>query len=343
MASEGAMHLVIDGFGTFLGVKSERLQVRRAGQVAEEVALCNLDGVLVAGRGVSLSCEAVQKCAEAGIPISFLSWNGVPYARLEAASLGATVQTRRAQLLAYGDARGVVLALSFASGKLTNQANLLKYMAKYRHQTNRDAYQRARDAALEIEALAREVRSLTADRVDQLRPALLSCEGRAAAIYWATVGGLLNTPQPWVGREHRSTSDPVNAALNYGYGILYSQVEHAVILAGLDPYAGFVHVDRPGKPSLVLDLIEEFRQPVVDRTVFGLINRRVSPEVNRDGLLEEHTRKMLADKVLARLASPERHEGHRRALHQVIQAQARHVAAYLRGERARYEPFVAKW
>jgi CRISPR-associated protein Cas1 len=71
----------------------------------------------------------------------------------------------------------------------------------------------------------------------------------------------------WPGREGRGAQDPLNSLLNYGYGILYGQVEQAIILAGLDPYAGFLHADRPGKPSLTLDLIEEFRQVAIDRVV----------------------------------------------------------------------------
>jgi len=330
------MHLIVDQFGCFLGVKSERLQVRREGKVEQEVPLIHLEGVLLTGRGISLSADVVQKCVEAGIPISFVASNGAPYARLEAPTLGATVQTRREQLLAYGEQRGVTLALGFACGKLANQANLLKYMAKYRHSTDLDAYRRTRDAAIESEALHDQIARLKAACVDDLRPQLLNLEGRAAAIYWETAGSLLILEQPWGGREHRGATDPINSALNYGYGILYSQVEHAVALAGLDPYAGFVHVDRPGKPSLVLDLIEEFRQPVVDRTVFGLVNKRVAIVVQNDGLLDERTRRTIAEKVLARLEATERHEGHQRPLRQIIQAQARRVASFLRGERTRY-------
>ncbi len=337
------MHLIVDGFGAFLGVKSERLQVRQEGKVTQEIALCELEGVMVTGRGVSLSCDALRKCVEAGIPLSFVAFNGAPYARLEAPGLAGTVQTRRAQLLAYEDGRGVALALAFSRGKLTNQANLLKYMAKYRQQVDSNAYRLAREAAAQIEALRTEATALTAERVDDLRPALLNREGRAAAIYWSTIGSMLLSEEPWPGREHRGATDPLNSALNYGYGILYSQVEHAAILAGLDPYAGFVHVDRPGKPSLVLDLIEEFRQPVVDRTVFGLVNKRVALKIDDDGLLDERTRKFLAEKVLARLDAPERHEGHQRPLRQIVQAQARRVAAFLRGERPEYKPFISRW
>ncbi|MGI6604033.1 MAG: CRISPR-associated endonuclease Cas1 [bacterium] len=71
---------------------------------------------------------------------------------------------------------------------------------------------------------------------------------------------------------------PTNACLNYGYGILYQQCETALILAGLDIFAGFLHVDRPGKTSLVYDFMEEFRQPVVDRTDYCRPEQRVDTE-----------------------------------------------------------------
>ena len=115
------------------------------------------------------------------------------------------------------------------------------------------------------------------------------------------------------------------------------------MLAGLDPYGGFIHVDRPGKPSLVLDLIEEFRAPVVDRTVLGLANKGVAFEQDERGYLTGATRRMLAERVLERLAAMERYEQKRHALRSIIQMQARHVATFVRGEREAYEPFLASW
>lgn len=125
--------------------------------------------------------------------------------------------------------------------------------------------------------------------------------------------------------------------------LLYSHVEYAVTLAGLDPYGGFTHVDRPGKPSLTLDLIEEFRQPVVDRTVIGLLNRGMRMEVDEEGLLTRETRRELADKVLARFDGMETYEGKKRRLKTILATQAAHVATFVRGERATYTPFVAGW
>ena len=113
--------------------------------------------------------------------------------------------------------------------------------------------------------------------IDAVRTTLLNLEGRAGALYWECVQRLLPAGR-FTTRNHQGAVDDVNALLNYGYGILYSQVWSALSLAGLEPFAGFLHVDRPGKPSLVLDFIEEFRQPIVDRVVFAMINKKFKVE-----------------------------------------------------------------
>ncbi|HDN80362.1 MAG TPA: CRISPR-associated endonuclease Cas1, partial [Chloroflexi bacterium] len=228
--------------------------------------------------------------------------------------------------------------------KLLNQANLLKYVAKYRKRKDKETYRTLRDAAIEIEATAERVKRLEGERIEEIRLQLMNLEGRGAEIYWRTVSHVLRADVEWLGRITKGAQDPVNSALNYGYGILYSQIEYALIRAGLDPYAGFVHTDRAGRVSLVYDLVEEFRQTVVDRTVFGLLNKGVEFKVGDDGLLVEKTRKLLAEKVLERLnEGEERYEGKRHKLRTIIQSQARHIATFVRGERPAYKPFVARW
>ncbi len=103
----------------------------------------------------------------------------------------------------------------------------------------------------------------------------------------------------------------------------------------------FVHKDRPGKPSLVLDLIEEFRQPVVDRTVFGMLNRGMKLAVE-DGRLTDASRRMLAQRVAERLEAEEPYQGKRHKLRTIIQLQARRIAAHVRGD-ASYSPWIARW
>lgn len=340
--------LLIDQFGAYLSKHSERLQVKVKGELVAEAPVLTLDCVLVLSHGVSLSSDAVRLCAENGIPVYFFSSRGEPYAALYAAGLGGTVQTRRAQYEAYKDARGVHIAAACTAGKLQNQVRLLKYVAKNRKAADPALYKVLREAAARVEAHLEalsdwETRATTLAE-EALRSDLLALEGRAAQDYWAGVASIIPQTLAWPGRVGRGAEDPLNAALNYGYGVLYGQVERAIILAGLDPYAGFIHTDRPGKPSLVLDLIEEFRQPVVDRVILGLVGQGVALEQEEEHRLTMPVRRTIAERVLARLEeSSERYEGKRYKLRWILQSQARHLAAYLRGERAVYTPFVMGW
>ncbi|GIV79348.1 MAG: CRISPR-associated endonuclease Cas1 [Litorilinea sp.] len=336
-------HLIVDEFGSFIAKHQGRLRVTCQGEKRVEAPLMHLETVLISGRGVSLSSDVVAACVEAGIPLHFLDARGQPLGSLYSAGLAATVETRRAQLEARGDGRGVHVARAVAAGKIRNQANLLKYMSKYRKTRQPEIYQEVRLLADEVLDHLADLERCTGDTVDACRGQILSAEGRAAQKYWAGIGRLLLPEVGWPGRRTQGARDPFNAALNYGYGILYSQVERALVLAGLDPYAGFLHVDRPGKASLVYDLVEEFRQTVVDRTVMAIFNRGMAVELDERGQLTGETRRNLAEKVLNRLEATEAFEGKRHPLRAIIQMQARHLAVYLRGERPAYTAFVASW
>jgi len=178
---------------------------------------------------------------------------------------------------------------------------------------------------------------------EESRARLMGAEGRAAAQYWGMVGQLIPAELGWPGRLTQGATDRFNQALNYGYAVLRAQVRQALLLSGLEPTAGYLHADRPGKPSLTLDLIEEFRQPVVDRTLIGLVNRGFEIGQQEEGFLDGATRKRLVEKVQERLASTEPYEGKRQPLRHILQLQARHIATFVRGERPAYAPFVMGW
>lgn len=336
-------HLLVSEFGVFLGLHSERLQLSRRGQLQREVPLIKLSHVMVLSGGVSVSSNVIKECCVRGIPLSFLDSRGEPYATLLSPELTGTVRTRREQLLAYGDTRGLHLARCFARGKLGNQANLLRYSAKYRRALDPELFDRVRERWFTIEDLSGELEAVQVANVDEAREPILMIEARAAHHYWEGIRELLVEQHEWPGRETRGATDLVNSLLNYGYGILGSKVQQAIVLAGLDPYAGFIHADRAGKHSLVYDLIEEFRQTVVDRTVLALVNLRRDLRVE-DGKLSDTTRQLVAQKVLERLEQGrEQYEGKKRSLRAILHSQARHIATYVRGEGKLYSPFVAGW
>jgi CRISPR-associated protein Cas1 len=337
------MDLIVEGKGLFLGKHQGRLRVSQQGKVVSEAPLIHLQQVVVVDTGVAISADVIHTCAEEGIPIHFLSANGHNAAGLYSAGLVGTVLTRRAQLSAFEDARGVALARAFVLGKIENQRVLIRYIAKYRKETDLALFEELTLVAAELGDHVYEAEKLAARQVSEIRDQLLSVEGRAASRYWGAIKRIIPTELDWPGRETQGATDPFNMALNYGYGFLYAQVEQALILAGLDPYGGFLHADRPGKPSLVLDLIEEFRQPVVDRTLIGLVNRGFAIERDEQGRLDKSTRDRLIERAKERMESTELYEGKRQALRFILQCQARHLATFVRGERETYPPFVAGW
>ncbi len=337
-------HLIADTFGSFIGKYSERLKVTKGGQVLAQAPLLHLETVLVIGRGVSISADALEACCERGIPVQFLGADGNPYASLYSPGLTGTVLTRREQLAAYHDARGVHLATRFAAGKINNQAALLKYLAKTRKETAPDLANALQQYALETaDHLAWLDRVKENMPLDEARGIILAAEGNAAQVYWDAIRQVVPSQYAWPGRITRGATDPINSLLNYGYGILYHQVERAIILAGLDPYAGYIHTDRPGKPSLTLDLIEEFRQAVVDRVVLGLVNRNYVVEQDEKGMLTAETRRQLAERILQHLEATVNYQGKKHSLRSVIQGQARQVAAYVRGHSPAYTAYRASW
>lgn len=339
------MDLIVEGRGSFVGKHQGRLRVSREGKVVTEAPLIHLEHVLIVDAGVSISSDAVRVCAEEGIPIHFLDGLGHVHSAVYSAGLTGTVLSRRAQLLAYTTTAGRDLALAYVRAKLDNSINLLRYVGKYRKETQPAVFDEITLVAAELrDALAEleHVRNQGPD-IESVRERVLSVEGRAAQRYWHTVGLLIPPDLAWPGRETRGARDPFNAALNYGYGILYAHVERALVLAGLDPYGGFLHADRPGKPSLVLDAIEEFRQAVVDRSIIAFVNKGSSLDQDDAGMLTESVRRRIAEKVRDRLESTDLYEGKRHALRIILQSQARHAATFLRGERPTYTPFVASW
>ena len=182
--------LMLNDYATFLGKHSERVVVKYRGKERpnEEHALMDLDQIVIGSKGVSLSSDLIQACTERGIEISFLSFNGQPFAKLMSPALTATVISRREQLAAYQDERGFEIAQHFAKGKLRNQVNLIRYFGKYRKKRAPKKFAELMERVEGIEALRAELNALQIPEtdsapIDAARQTLLNLEGRAGALY----------------------------------------------------------------------------------------------------------------------------------------------------------------
>jgi CRISPR-associated protein Cas1 len=332
------MRILIDDYGAYLKKKGNRFVVASEGKT-EEFSSDKVSQVMVL-RGSAISTDAMELASAKNIDIVCLDRVGRPYARIYPCRLGGTALTRRNQLEAYRSRKGVVLAKSFVQAKIGNMGYFLRSLAKAR----KDVL--LRDAAERILGLGSVIATVKGD-IDGARNRLLGIEGECSKTYFQVLSRVLPVGFFSGARSKRPPRDLFNALLGYGYGMLYGEVERACIISGLDPYLGFLHTDRHGRPSLVLDLIEEFRQPIVDRAMVTLCVRGMVDDdcIDReDGVfLNAKGRKLAVEAMMTRLGAKIKHGAKRLSFEEVILKQARELARFVNGDRKRYTPFLYRW
>lgn len=261
--------------GTTLAVEGEVFSVQREGQVIQQVRMAEVDEVLVFG-GIALTPAAIAALLQRGIDTVFLTARGQYRGRL-VGKPGKNVPLRLAQFERLRDpAVALPLARALVGGKIANQRYIL-LRAQREHASSSPADTKRERLAEAIAGLRRLLEGLeSAADIDMVR----GLEGQAAALYFGSFGNCIRNPQfSFTMRTRRPPRDPVNAMLSFGYTLLGMAMESAVLRVGLDPMVGVFHAPDYGRPSLVLDLIEEFRPVLVDALILRVINRReVTPE-----------------------------------------------------------------
>ena len=221
----------------------------------------HLLGQIVCFGAVGLSPALMGFCAEEGVSIALMSRTGRFQARIEGPRSG-NVLLRRAQHDATRDTPLSVARMTVAA-KVANQRGVLR-----RHLRDYGPDPAVDGAERRLSDVAR--RALYADDPERLR----GLEGEGAHAYFSVFARLIRTGMPFNGRSRRPPKDQPNAVLSFLYALLVQDCRAAAEGHGLDPHMGFLHRDRPGRPSLALDLMEEFRAPLADRLCLTLLNRK---------------------------------------------------------------------
>ena len=269
------MQLVLNTYGAYLSRRGELFQVKVKDQ-STEISARKVRSILIS-TGAAFSSDAVQLAVEKNIDILFLDKYGDPFGRVWHGRPGSTTAIRRQQLAVAQTDLGVQLALGWIGRKFDNQIALLTRMRDRRTRLSAPLT----EAIGSLKTLKEQTQDLASNTcadtetsgIDTMRQSLLGLEGRAGRTYWEAVSLLLPVHYRFEGRSRNPAQDPFNCLLNYSYGMLYGIVERACLLSGLDPYIGFIHTDHYNKPSLVFDLIEQYRI-WADETVLGLFSAR---------------------------------------------------------------------
>ena len=252
--------------GTQVRKVDERLVLMRGEEILEDIPLIKVDRVILMGRGVSLTTPAMFALAKRGVDVVYLAGSGRYVSRVVGSEHKHGRLRHTQSLLVADPAFSLRLAAAIVAGKISNQRTLVR-----RHAEGAGWARQALEGMDAMMGLAGTARTL-----DELR----GFEGRAAREYFSLLRRMLNPPPGaanW-GFEKRAyypPTDPVNALLSFGYTLLLNDMIAACEMVGLDPYLGCFHAIDYGRPSMALDLIEEFRPIVVDSIILGALNRGV--------------------------------------------------------------------
>ncbi len=327
--------LFVTGQGARVGVRAGRFVVteRDGGRVADvrvrDTSVVGLHGM------VQMSTQALRAAMEAEVPVCYFTYGGW-FIGHATGHPHKNVQLRQAQFAAAQDPeRSLTLAREVVRSKVRNQRTLLR-----RNHPDVSAASLA-----ELSRLAGRARGAVDVGV------LLGLEGAAARLYFQHFNGLLKAPVPFDfdHRNRRPPRDPVNALLSYAYSLLVREIMVATLAVGFDPYLGFFHTPRYGRPALALDLMEEVRPLIADSAVISALNNgELGPSsfyIRADGCqLTKAGRAAFIRAFYRRLEQEITHPifGYRATWRRVLEIQARLLGRHLLGEIPAYTPIETR-
>ena len=321
----------------------------------ERIPLVKIAEVVVVGE-ITMTASAIHLLLERNIEITFLNQFGQFKGRLSP-PFSKNAILRMAQYRAHQDmSKRCELARRFVIGKLSNQRQRLQRFSR----THRDV--EVSQAIGQLTDLIGGLSTLAVHQLPRMKPlatgdhrvegtaleTILGMEGAGSAAYFHCFGKLLSDPRQWPfpGRVKRPPTDPVNSLLSFGYSLLTNKVASAVQLVGFDHYVGYLHSSFYGRPSLALDIMEEFRPVIVDSVVLTLLNNRMLTPKDFVGelgayRLTDQRRKVFFTKFEERLNEEVNHPifGYKVTYRRCIELQGRLLAKYLTGELEEYPPF----
>lgn len=336
------MQLIITSQGSILKVKEGCFLIRipvitsaRPSADREEkefqVAVGKVQSIVVA-TGIMVTSDALKLAVEHNIDVIFLDGFGNPYGRVWHCRMGSTAKIRRRQIEVADTEEGLSFVKEWISTKTNNQIEFIEKLLRARDSGKSEIVEISLSG---LKDMLPKISSLDGD-VESVRGTLMGFEGTAGRLYFDALSDLI--PERWKfnGRSRQPAKDNFNCFLNYGYGVLYGVVERACILAGLDPYVGFLHVDNYGKKSLVFDLIEPYRI-LADSTVFYLFSGRQVKQEHCDNIpngliLNKEGKDLLIGALNEILEKTVRHKGRNIKQKDIIQFECHRLANQLLGK-----------
>lgn len=294
------MQIYLNTYGTYLHVKDDMFEIKipenDAGPVKQHIAAHKISSIIIA-TSAALSTDAVRLALMNNIDIIFTQSDGHPMGRIWHSKLGSTTRIRKRQLETSLGTEAVAFTKLWITQKMNNQLEFIKDLKKHRPQQT----DFLNDKITRIESLCQSLSVLEANSIDTIADTIRGLEGTAGRLYFETISEVIPAQYRFSGRSMRPAKDAYNVLLNYGFGILYSRIEKCLMIAGLDPYVGFLHRDDYNQKSMVYDFIEPYRI-LVETTVFRLcsakkVNKSHIDEITNGVVLNKSGKELLVTAI----------------------------------------------
>ncbi|WP_296847583.1 CRISPR-associated endonuclease Cas1 [uncultured Methanobrevibacter sp.] len=334
------MRLIIDGFGKSVIKRDNQIVIRENGEELDYFLPKDLKQIIINGKG-AITFDAIELLSDNDVDLIAIDWKGNIKYRLSSMEHN-NVEIRKQQYYALNDNRSGYLAKKFIESKIKNQKATLTTLAKSKNQKNFLINQRDK-----LDNLLKALDNIQIKPSKKIRSDIFGIEGIASYEYWLGFRHIISEEYDFLKRSGRGAPDPVNAMLNYSYAILASEVLKSLHTSGLDPYAGFLHSDRYARKSLVFDLVEEFRQQIVDKSVLKLVNRNQIEKDDfelRQGMMyiHESCRKLLIKTILDKLNNDITFNGIKTTYVDLIFIESKNIVDYLLYLK-KYPTFYLRW
>jgi len=262
------MQLVINTYGSYLHIIQDSFELKVDGQ-KHRISPIKVESILIT-TGASLSTDAIKLALENNIEIQFLDRYGGSLGKIWHSRLGRTSYIRRLQLELIDKEQGISIIKELMIKKSENMINHLHKLGIRRSEEKQEYLEKCQN---DIEKIIKKITKLQGKEIDDIRYSIMGYEGNISRIYFKALSHIMPHEYRFKGRSSRPAEDEFNCLLNYGYGVLYSKVEKALMIAGLDPYVGILHTDGYNKKSFVFDFIEPYRI-YVDRVILKLFSKK---------------------------------------------------------------------
>lgn len=331
------MKIVIDGYGKSIHKKDNQIVIHEKDEILDSIKASLITDITIVGKG-HVTFDALDLMAANNIKLIAINQRGQLTYTLESPDW-RNVKLKKKQYTLSENKKGLEISKELIKSKMKNQKATLTTLNRTRQ------LKRVYSHRLKIDECISQIEDLKLNgNNEDVRMKIMGLEGKASNEYWRGVKYFIASDIGFESRTKKPT-DLLNSMLNYGYAILASEITKSILVNGLDPYCGFLHFDMYGRTSLTFDLIEPFRQQIVDKTVIGMINRKqVTADYldKRNNTIKLEARKLIVEKIISKVYSTITYNEESVSYYDLIRRQSENLVNVLL-DGGKFEGFYLRW